>query len=107
MEAIRRFSSEDEYRLLCVKNNNQPIYEDLIAKIDQPGSYLLFVDDANELSGLAQIIQYITRDKDEYSVKVVLTVRDYAKECIFRKNRALAPHERSAVPLGTDHCPVG
>ena len=28
-------------------------------------------------------------------------------ECIFRKNRALAPHERSAVPLGTDHCPVG
>ena len=29
------------------------------------------------------------------------------KECIFRKNRALAPHERSAVPLGTDHCPVG
>ena len=29
------------------------------------------------------------------------------KSCIFRKNRALAPHERSAVPLGTDHCPVG
>ena len=29
------------------------------------------------------------------------------KCCIFRKNRALAPHERSAVPLGTDHCPVG
>ena len=28
-------------------------------------------------------------------------------DCIFRKNRALAPHERSAVPLGTDHCPVG
>ena len=30
-----------------------------------------------------------------------------ARNCIFRKNRALAPHERSAVPLGTDHCPVG
>lgn len=28
-------------------------------------------------------------------------------KCIFRKNRALAPHEQSAVPLGTDHCPVG
>lgn len=27
--------------------------------------------------------------------------------CIFRQNRALAPHKRSAVPLGTDHCPVG
>ena len=51
--------------------------------IDQKGSYILIVDDANELSGLAQIIQYITRDKDEYSVKVVLTVRDYAKEPVF------------------------
>ena len=32
---------------------------------------------------------------------------DMTVDCIFRKNRALAPHERSAVPLGTDHCPVG
>ena len=34
-------------------------------------------------------------------------VEKYKQICIFRKNRALAPHERSAVPLGTDHCPVG
>lgn len=100
LEAIRRFSSEDEYRLLCVKNNNQPIYEDLIAKIDQPGSYLLFVDDANELSGLAQIIQYITRDKDEYSVKVVLTVRDYAKEPVFLiANKYTVPKMFSLLPF--------
>ena len=26
--------------------------------------------------------------------------------CIFRKNRALAPHERSSVPLGNDIIPV-
>lgn len=100
LEAIRRFSSEDEYRLLCVKNNNQPIYEDLIAKIDQPGSYLLFVDDANELSGLAQIIQYITRDKDEYSVKVVLTVRDYAKEPVsLIANKYTVPKMFSLLPF--------
>ena len=34
-------------------------------------------------------------------------IRFNDSDCIFRKNRALAPHERSAVPLGTDHCPVG
>ena len=38
--------------------------------------------------------------------KALLQAR-HRQECIFRKNRALAPHERSAVPLGTDHCPVG
>ena len=34
-------------------------------------------------------------------------IKAFTLTCIFRKNRALAPHERSAVPLGTDHCPVG
>ncbi|MGO5021196.1 hypothetical protein ACTQ32_15130 [Roseburia faecis] len=38
-------------------------------------------------------------EQDQFSTRL--------KYCIFRKNRALAPHERSAVPLGTDHCPVG
>lgn len=32
---------------------------------------------------------------------------DKTGDCGRTKNRALAPHERSAVPLGTDHCPVG
>ena len=40
-------------------------------------------------------------------MKYITTDINTPKKCIFRKNRALAPHERSAVPLGTDHCPVG
>ena len=39
--------------------------------------------------------------------KICVCAYKCIKDCIFRKNRALAPHERSAVPLGTDHCPVG
>ena len=41
-----------------------------------------------------------------YDLEKKILVKN-GKRCIFRKNRALAPHERSAVPLGTDHCPVG
>ena len=40
-------------------------------------------------------------------MSVLLQKKFNRYKCIFRKNRALAPHERSAVPLGTDHCPVG
>lgn len=43
---------------------------------------------------------YTKREKNRYVNPIVNAM------CIFRKNRALAPHERSAVPLGTDHCPV-
>lgn len=50
------------------------------------------------------IIKDINKVKIEESCdKITATLSN----CIFRKNRALAPHERSAVPLGTDHCPVG
>ena len=44
---------------------------------------------------------------DSPQAVVELMAKELSQYCIFRKNRALAPHERSAVPLGTDHCPVG
>ena len=103
LEAIRQVASKERYQLLCVKNNNQPIYEDLIAKLDRPGSYLLFVDDANELAGLEQVIQYITRDNDGYSVKVVLTVRDYVKEPVLRvTNKYTVPKMILLSPFADD-----
>lgn len=42
----------------------------------------------------------------DYETQTSIPVCGKPNCCIFRKNRALAPHERSAVPLGTDHCPV-
>ena len=48
----------------------------------------------------------ISEDKNE-NEKILMEMFYEDGKCIFRKNRALAPHERSAVPLGTDHCPVG
>ena len=52
----------------------------------------------------------IKKKNDKYIITSRVRKEDfinYIDVCIFRKNRALAPHERSAVPLGTDHCPVG
>ena len=72
------------------------------------------------LNIIAPILKYANiydKLKAQYMVMIVhsiiaMSVEKAAYErkvhmCIFRKNRALAPHERSAVPLGTDHCPVG
>ena len=50
-------------------------------------------------------LEQITREMDSAYYDRISIVNQMS--CIFRKNRALAPHERSAVPLGTDHCPVG
>lgn len=85
LEAVRTVSQEDGYRLLCVKNNNLPLYDDLVACTDRPGNYLFFIDDANELSGLNLILAYINKTKPAWQIKVIMTVRDYAKEEVIQE----------------------
>ena len=80
LESIRGIALTDEVKLLCVKNNNLGLYEDLVAATEQPGKYLFFIDDANELAELNQILAYIEKENVGYIVKVIVTVRDYAKE---------------------------
>ncbi len=84
LEASRQFSQENNYSLLCVKNNNLSLYEDLISYTCEIGQYLFFVDDANELADLEHILQYIQKRKQGYDFHIVLTVRDYVKEQVFR-----------------------
>ena len=79
LEAIRKVAIEDEYKLLCVKSNNLELYNDLVANTENPGKYLFFVDDADGLSGLNLILDYITKEDQGYEIKVIMTVRDYAK----------------------------
>ena len=86
-EEIKKYAYGEGYELLCVKNNNLPLYEDLISKTEKAAKYLFFIDDANELAGLSHVIQYITKDNSEYEIKVILTVRDYAKEGVLRTIR--------------------
>ena len=87
VEAIKKFASCEGFELLCVKNNNLPLYEDLISRTGKPTKYLFFIDDANELAGLSQVIQYTTKNSNGYEVKVILTVRDYAKKEVLRSIR--------------------
>ena len=50
----------NDERIYCIHSNALPIYEDLKLFIDRPGNYFLFIDDANQLSGLQHIIRYVS-----------------------------------------------
>lgn len=92
LEAIRRFSEDTGYILLCVKNNNQPLYEDLITKTEEKGNYLFFIDDANELAGISEILSYASTKRGGSSVRIIMTVRDYAREeVIINVNKVTSP----------------
>ena len=90
IEVSKNIADRDRYTLLCVKSNNLALYEDLIAYTERPGKYLFFIDDANELSGLNLILDYINRTDSGYHIKVILTVRDYVKEGVLKTVYAFA-----------------
>lgn len=66
-------------KLLVIRSNALSLYEDLKLFLSSPGDYFLVVDDANEISELRHIIQYAMLEDQGYNVKILMTVRDYAK----------------------------
>lgn len=87
LEASKEVSQTYGYKLLCVKNNNLGLYEDLVSATEQPYRYLFFIDDANELAELDQILAYTTKAHLGYIVKIIVTVRDYAKASVITSVR--------------------
>lgn len=79
LETIQEVAVAKGYKLLCVKNNNLGLYEDLISATERPDKYLFFIDDANEFADISQILAYTTKEHLGYEVKIIVTVRDYAK----------------------------
>lgn len=79
LEAARRFSSEFGYHLLCIKSNGCNICDDITFHMENPGKYILVIDDGNTFSGLQFILGYINARLKEYDVHLIITVRDYAK----------------------------
>ena len=80
LEVIKKYSEENDYQLLCVKNRSLEIYDDLVSATTDRGKYLFFIDDANELPQLNLIVEYITKEELGYDIKIIVTVRDYVKD---------------------------
>ncbi|MCR4761186.1 MAG: hypothetical protein K5705_13140 [Oscillospiraceae bacterium] len=77
LECCRRYAEQNKYQIFCIRNNNQPIYEDLHLYFRSAGSYVILIDDANELTHLDTILNFINEHNDS-NFKIVLTVRNYA-----------------------------
>lgn len=84
LEAAKQMRNEQGMNIVCVKNNGQLLYNDVRETISEPGAYLLFLDDANYAMNLESVFEFCISKKidDEIDVKIVMTVRDYAKETI-------------------------
>lgn len=86
----------------CIHSNALPIYEDLKLFLDRPGNYFLFIDDANQLSGLRHTIRYVSMKPEGYNVKILITVRDYALQKVINDVREIASYEIVTINVFSD-----
>lgn len=73
------------YKAYCIFNKSLDIYNDIKSYFSDEGSYLIFVDDANRISGFQHIMQLIQHKRDNQNFKIIVTVRDYALDEIKRQ----------------------
>lgn len=78
LEVCRTFTVEG-WKIFCIKNNGQLLYDDLQYYIGDIGKYLLFFDDANNFGSFENVLNYLCDLSAEFEIKIVLTIRDYAK----------------------------
>jgi hypothetical protein len=91
LEVCRKFvEAYPEFQPRAVLSRGVPIFEDVRIYFGEPGAHLVFVDDANRLTGFDYILQLLHEQTAERRVKIVATVRDYA----------LAPVEQASRPYG-------
>lgn len=105
LELCRQLAEEKGYDVLVIKNNDLVLYYDLVAAIEEGKEYLVLVDDANQLSGLHHVLDFLPKmsGRTRQIAKLVLTVRDYArKEVMERTKEFTEPELLKLAPFKDD-----
>lgn len=95
LELCRQIAEENNYIVLVIKNNDLQLYDDLFATIKEGKDYLILVDDANQLSGLRYVLDYLPKVEPEsrHISKLILTVRDYARKQVMQSTMEITKPE--------------
>ena len=89
LEVADQYASKHKYTLKIIKSNNEPIYEDIKATFTDDQDFLVLVDDADQLVHLGHLLDMSKDGNRINDIKILMTVRDYAKEKLIRTVRAV------------------
>ena len=63
----------------CIRNLGADLTGDIRAHFTPPGQYLILVDDANRVSGFPYLLHLLHEERQDRTVKLIVTVRDYSR----------------------------
>ena len=104
LELCQQLAEENGYTVLVIRNNNLQLYEDLVSAIEEGKDYLVFVDDANELSELHYVLEYLSKAVigTRHISKLILTVRDYARKQVMQSVMEVTQPETIRISAFSD-----
>lgn len=103
LEFARKHAHEHSEEIVCIHNLSLRIYEDLHMALEDPGNYFLIIDDANQISNFAMIVDLLNALPDDHSYKVLITVRDYAKSQVMETLANKAHYDSIELHTLTDN----
>ena len=92
LEVCRRFEKKG-WTVFCIRSNGRLLYEDLEDYLDEKKKYLLFFDDANTVTQINNILEACLTLANPEKVKILLTIRDYAKRQITKARQNTSTEE--------------
>ncbi len=86
IECFKEFlDKNNNYQGYCIKNRGLQIYYDLNTYFSKTGQYIIFIDDANTISQFSLLVDYLIDKVGHHNLKIIITVRDYAKHKIIEE----------------------
>jgi hypothetical protein len=88
LELCRRYADQHpEVEARAVLYRGLDLFNDTRTYFATPGLHLIFVDDANRVSGFGHILSLLHEQREDRRVKIVATVRDYALDKVREETR--------------------
>lgn len=103
VEYARNYCTFKEDQVYVICNKSLPLFDDLKLYFEKPGNYFVVVDDANQISQLELIVDYVMKREQGYNVKLLITVRNYALEKVKNNLRNKVKFKEVTVGPLTDN----
>jgi hypothetical protein len=103
LECCKRFVADHKnYEIRCIFNRGADLFEDIRVHFSEPGSFIIFVDDANRISRFDYIIQLACEKREDQHIKLVATVRDYALDKVREASKRCDVYTEIELPIMKD-----
>lgn len=80
---ISKSFKDKGYRTFCIRDKGVSILDDIHRLINEPGRYVLFIDDANQGDALQSVLDFLQHvNHKQFEIKLLVTVRSYARTAV-------------------------